>query len=102
MLAIIIASITSGQHLRPERGGLRSSNTARKLATLYGAKSLSSAVSSASFRGGGATPSVAQTPHRRLNELTMIGNPPPGPLAECQGDCDGDQDCQVCNVISYH
>ena len=56
-------------------------------------------VGGASFRRGGA-PS-AQRSHRRLNELTMIGNPPPGPLAECQGDCDRDEDCQVCNVISY-
>ena len=58
-------------------------------------------VGGASFRRGGGAPS-AQRSHCRLNELTMIGNPPPGPLAECQGDCDGDQDCQVCNVISYH
>ena len=59
-------------------------------------------VGGASFRGG-AAPS-AQRSHRRLNELTMIGNPPPSnalPLSECEGDCDRDGDCQVCNVISY-
>ena len=57
-------------------------------------------VSGASFRGGGATPSAAETPHRRLNELTMVGDEdePAGafPLAECQGDCDIYEDCQVC------
>ena len=62
-------------------------------------------VGGASFRRGGAAQRAVQTSHRRLQELTWIGNPPPSnalPLSECEGDCDGDQDCQVCNVISYH
>ena len=83
----------------PKIGGSANLYRAAILILLFGTALL---VGGASFRGGGATPSAAETPHRRLNELTMIGNPPPGPLAECQGDCDGDQDCQVCNVISYH
>ena len=50
----------------------------------------------ASFRGSGDAP-IAQSPHRTLDDHQLVLVDGDGPvLAECEGGCGDDDDCQVC------
>jgi len=52
-------------------------------------------VSSASFRGSGDAP-IDQGPHRTLEDHQPVLVDGDGPvLAECEGGCGDDEDCQV-------